>query len=63
MFAETKQNPLKVAGYKPATFVKHNFSQVISEDFSFSYKLSRLIFKEFRNICFQGIIIAVRAAS
>ena len=30
---ETKQNTVEVAGYKPPTFVKRNFSQVIFEDF------------------------------
>ena len=29
MFLKTKQNPLKVAGYKPVTFVKLNSSQVV----------------------------------
>ena len=33
VFPETKENPLKVAGYKPEIFVKHNFSQVIFKDF------------------------------
>ena len=32
-FPETKQNSLKVAGYKPAIFSKLNFSQVIFKDF------------------------------
>ena len=31
--SKSKQNPLKVAGYEPASFVKHNFSQVIFKDF------------------------------
>ena len=58
MFPEPKQNPSKVSCYKPATFVKLNFSEVIFKDFS--YKLPHHIFLELRNIFFQGIIIVVR---
>ena len=58
MFPKTKQNPLKVAGYNPATFVKLNSSRVIFKNF-YSYKLTHFIFLEFRNICFQGIVAAV----
>ena len=32
MFPKTKQNLLKVVGYKPAAFVKLNSSQVIFQD-------------------------------
>ena len=39
VFVETKQNLLKVAGYKPTTFVKYNFSQVIFEDFQFQLQV------------------------
>ena len=49
MFPKTKQNPLKVLGYKPATSVKQKSC----------YKFSHLIFLELRNICFQGIIIVI----
>ena len=33
MFSKTKQNPLKVAGYKPATSLRLNSSQGIFKDF------------------------------
>ena len=34
MFPKTKQNPLNGAGYKSATFVKLNSSQLTFKDFS-----------------------------
>ena len=34
MFPKTKQNHFKVPGYKPATFVKLNFSQIVFKNFS-----------------------------
>ena len=33
VFSKTKQTPLKVAGYNPATFVKLNSSRVIFKNF------------------------------
>ena len=33
IWAKFEQNPLKVAGYETASFVKHNFSQVILKNF------------------------------
>ena len=37
MFPKTKLILLKVVGYKPATFVKLNSSQVTFKDFSYKY--------------------------
>ena len=57
MFPKTKQNNVKAAGYKAGNFRKTEL--FTSNLWIFSYKLPRLIFSEFRKICFQGIILVV----
>ena len=54
-------HPFKDAGYKPVTFVKLNSSQVFFKESYLQVIYKLFYFLEFRDICFQRIILVVHA--